>query len=177
MKRQCKRCFIIKDTEDFVKSKRYKNGHSNLCKSCKSLDYFKNRDKNLAYYYANQERAKSLRKKRYLKNREYELKSNREYVKNNPWIWSYLKALQRCSDKNHPRYHRYGGRGIKFLLTREEIRLLWFRDKAYLQKKPSIDRRDNDGNYTFENCQFIELSENSKKKRRDNEARRHRSEG
>ena len=31
-------------------------------------------------------------------------------------------------------------------------------------KKPSIDRIDNDGNYKFINCQFIDMSENSKKR-------------
>ena len=30
-------------------------------------------------------------------------------------------------------------------------------------KKPSIDRKDNNGNYTFKNCQYIELTINTGK--------------
>ena len=30
-------------------------------------------------------------------------------------------------------------------------------------KKPSIDRENNDGNYTLENCQFMERSDNKTK--------------
>jgi hypothetical protein len=30
-------------------------------------------------------------------------------------------------------------------------------------KEPSIDRIDNDGNYTFDNCRFIELALNKRK--------------
>ena len=37
---------------------------------------------------------------------------------------------------------------------------MYIRDKAHLMKKPSIDRKDNDKNYTLENCRFIELQDN-----------------
>jgi len=80
-----------------------------------------------------------------------------------PWIKSCYPAKQRCNNPKNKRYHRYGGRGIKFLMTSADFEYLWFRDKAYLMKKPSIDRINNDGNYELSNCRFIELSENIRK--------------
>ena len=69
----------------------------------------------------------------------------------------------RCENPNVNNYHRYGGRGITNHLTREDLKLLWERDHADTMVKPSIDRIDNNGNYTLSNCQFIELRENVKK--------------
>jgi hypothetical protein len=86
-----------------------------------------------------------------------------KYYKKFPWMQSYRAIRHRCNNLNASDYKYYGGRGIKCFITEEEIKKLWFRDKAYLMKQPTIDRKDNDGNYTFENCQFIEQSENSKK--------------
>lgn len=77
-----------------------------------------------------------------------------------PWINALRCAKQRCENLNNDSYKYYGNRGIKFYLSDKEGQILWFRDKAYLMKKPSIDREDNDGNYTFDNCRFIELKEN-----------------
>ena len=72
---------------------------------------------------------------------------------------------QRCSNKNHCHYKNYGGRGIKNLLTRNEVAELLIRDKADKLKKKSIDRIDNDGHYEYSNCRFVELAENSRKRR------------
>jgi hypothetical protein len=91
---------------------------------------------------------------------------NKRYYTKYPWMKSYFDAKDRCKNKNNPRYKSYGGRGIECLITKEEIKELWFRDRAWELKQPSIDRIDNDGNYTFENCQFIEMGENSGKDKR-----------
>jgi len=80
-----------------------------------------------------------------------------------PWSKHFYTINQRCNDSNYKAFKYYGGKGIRNYLTQDELKFLWFRDKAYLLEKPSIDRKDSNGHYTFENCQFIEHSANSKK--------------
>jgi hypothetical protein len=82
------------------------------------------------------------------------------FKKTFPWICIFRNIKQRCNNINNPDYYYYGRRGIKCLITEEELKKLWFRDKAYLMKIPSVDRIDNNGNYEINNCQFIEHSEN-----------------
>ena len=96
----------------------------------------------------------------YLSHRKEQLKKNKELRKLFPWKYILIGIKQRCENKNDNTYKYYGGRGIKCLITSKELKKLWFRDKANLMKKPSIDRIDNDGHYTYDNCRFIELSEN-----------------
>jgi len=81
----------------------------------------------------------------------------------NPWMNNLHGARDRCNNANSPCFKRYGGRGIRCLITPEEIKSLWFRDKAFSMKRPTLDRIDNDGNYEFKNCQFLENSANAKK--------------
>jgi hypothetical protein len=92
-------------------------------------------------------------------------KSRQLRHKKEPWKRVYYHIINRCKNLNDKRYKNYGGRGIKCLITTEELKELWFRDVAYKMKNPSIDRIDNDGNYCLENCQFIEMVENSIKDR------------
>lgn len=99
--------------------------------------------------------------------REYRRKEREKY----PWRCSYYCAKQRCSNPNKNSYKYYGGRGIEFKLTMSEIKLLWLRDKAYNMKKPTLDRRNNDGHYEFDNCQFLELIENIKKQAKQRRAK------
>lgn len=85
----------------------------------------------------------------------------KKYLEKYPWVKNLNGLRMRCNNKNNPKYDRYGGHGIKALITREEIKRLWFRDKAYELKRPSLDRIDNDGNYEYKNCRFVELGFNA----------------
>lgn len=77
--------------------------------------------------------------------------------------WTNMKS--RCNNPKHPKYYRYGGRGIKVC---EEFRtasgfIKWALKNGW-SAGLSIDRVDNDGDYTPNNCKWISVSENSRKK-------------
>lgn len=77
-----------------------------------------------------------------------------------PWYESWKSAVRRCTDPNHKSYGRYGGRGIQFLLTKDEVSFLWTRDRAHLIEKPRLDRKEVDGHYCLDNCRFISEADN-----------------
>lgn len=95
-------------------------------------------------------------------------KAKKKYNKKYPWKVTYNSIKQRCNNIKNKYYKNYGGRDIKCLITTEELKFLWFRDEAYNMKKPSIDRKDNDGNYIFNNCRYMELSKNAKRQDQSN---------
>ena len=78
-------------------------------------------------------------------------------------IWQNMKS--RCLRKSNPKYNRYGGRGIS--ICKEWLDIKNFADwaKSHGWKEGmSIDRIDNDGDYCPENCRFVSISENARKK-------------
>lgn len=190
----CSKCKKEKNFIEFNKNKKSKDGHFSWCKLCvkahyllnrerlllKSKNYQKNnREKVKAYKIKNQEKLQSYDKeyriknevkikqrlKRYRKeNKQFLLERAKKYYIKFPWIRTLKNIKDRCNNINNKDYKNYGGRGIKCLIASEELKKLWFRDKAYLLKVPSIDREDNNGNYTFENCQYIEMIENNIKR-------------
>lgn len=83
--------------------------------------------------------------------------------KRNPWSRYLEYARRRCNDTDPDGFWpRYGAKGIKCLLTGQEIKEIWFRDKARDLKKPSLDRIDSGGNYEKSNVRFIEFAFNAR---------------
>lgn len=76
---------------------------------------------------------------------------------------------ERCYNKKCRAYKWYGGKGVTNFLTVNDLIFLWRKFKADKLKRASIDRIDNGGHYTLDNCQFIEHVDNCKKQWTDKE--------
>ena len=74
------------------------------------------------------------------------------YIKARPELRAFIDAKYRCATPSYRQYKDYGGRGIKFLLTtyHDIIRAIGKRPSA----KYSLDRIDNDGDYTMQNIRW-----------------------
>lgn len=119
------------------------------------------RDKANEYYRDNKQKCR-IRMLNWIKLNPKYIK---EYSKNHPWIKTLGNIKQRCNNPKAIKYKYYGGRGIRCFLTSAQIRYLWHRDKAKLMEKASIDRIDSDGHYTLQNCRFVEMRQNKKRKK------------
>jgi len=150
----CHRCYINKPLSDFGNDRKTKDGLSLWCRDCVSVQCKQYREEH-------KEELKNKRDKNYKINKISINKKQREKRKLSPWAFTLYDIRKRCNNPNSEFYYCYGGRGIRCQITSNELKELWFRDKTYEMKQPSIDRIDNDGDYTFNNCRYLELGKNT----------------
>jgi len=108
---------------------------------------------------------KGMCSKHYVRNLKY---GDPHFVKwhrksKTPEYYSWESMIQRCTNKNNPFYHRYGGRGITVCSNWLESFEQFLADMGTRpQEGFQLDRRDNDGDYTVDNCRWIDSKTNAR---------------
>jgi hypothetical protein len=79
-------------------------------------------------------------------------------------VWT--AAKQRCENPKDNAYHNYGGRGIRVADEWQEFQLFfdWAMANGY-KSGLQLDRIDNDGDYSPDNCRFVTRAANNRNKR------------
>ena len=116
--RKCRECGEIK-----------RHKAKGLCHACYSR--IRSRIRRMSRTPEQREKANADKRDCYRRNRKKRLEYRKKEKEKFPWKYT-LKSIQgRCRKVGH-----YGAKGIKNYLTSDDLKQLWFRDKAYKMKIP-----------------------------------------
>jgi len=160
--------------EKKVSSKKYYQEHKDKIKERR----LRNKDKIKAWRLKNKEKIRVKKHAKYLKNKEKIIKhsaeyyqlhrehadaKNREYHSQHPEQRLMDCINQRCNNPNSEGYKTYGAKGIKNLLTLDQLKFLMlyynYQDMKDLGLRPHIHRRDSNDNYEVTNVCFLPAGE------------------
>lgn len=142
----CRKCKALTEFNNDTKGRFGKQAQCRQCHNKKHRDY--NRQ--------NSEKVHTQKAAYYAKDLSRKQEEYRRYAERYPWLRTLRGIKSRCTDPANISYKSYGGKGIKNFLTGEDLKFLWFRDRAYEMKRPSIDRLDINKHYTLGNCRYLE---------------------
>lgn len=90
---------------------------------------------------------------------------NRKENGNHPMYNCWSHIIQKCDNKNYHNYHIYWARGISYDPTRKQFENFYEDMKEWREKWLSIDRINNNWNYSKENCRWTTNKVQSRNRR------------
>ena len=149
-KKTCNKCGEEKEISQFYKQPRGKFGVRGDCISC-------HKEGKKIYHLAHPLIDSPYRKKYYQEHTEHLYDCSQDYKKDHPWIVRWCNIQQMCENPKNRSYQYYGANNIQCLVTPEELKSLWFEDKADTFIRAKLIRLDKSGDFVIGNLKFIEI--------------------